>query len=84
MTFHTGDELVNVGSGMDVAVRELAELIRRIAGHSGRLAFDPSRPDGTPRKLMDNSMTTAIGWRPKTSLEDGIASVYENFRRNQE
>ena len=84
MINYFGDEHVNVGSGTDVTICEPAELICKIAGYSGRLAFDPSKPVGTPRKLMDNSKTTAIGWRPETSLEDSIASVYENFRRNQE
>jgi len=69
--------LFNVGSGAEVTIRELAGIVMRIVGFEGTLAFDPSKPDGTPRKLLDSSRLQALGWRPKIALEDGIRAVYE-------
>ena len=71
------DGLVNVGSGEDLTIRELAEVVQRVVGHRGPIEWDPSKPDGTPRKLMDVARLQALGWRPATSLEDGIRSTYE-------
>jgi GDP-L-fucose synthase len=75
-------EIVNVGTGEDVSIKELAELIARISGYGGRLAFDPSKPDGTPRKLLDVSRPTALGWRHRIGLEEGIRSTYNSFRQS--
>ena len=72
-------EIVNVGCGEDVTIRELAELVCDVVGFDGELTFDASKPDGTPRKLLDVSRLTALGWRPTISLRDGIASTYEWF-----
>lgn len=69
--------LVNVGSGEDVTIRELAETVMRIVGFDGRIVFDAGKPDGTPRKLLDVSRLTGLGWRASTSLEDGIRRAYE-------
>jgi GDP-L-fucose synthase len=69
-------EIVNVGYGSDVTIRELAELICEVVGFNGRLAFDSSKPDGTPRKLMDSSRLQQLGWRPRIALRDGIAQTY--------
>lgn len=69
----------NVGSGTDVTIRELAELIARITGFQGELQWDTTRPDGTPRKLMDNSKLRALGWRPHFDLESGIRNAYADF-----
>jgi GDP-L-fucose synthase len=69
--------LINVGTGQDVTIRELAELVCQTAGFRGRLEFDPSRPDGTPRKLLDVSLVQSLGWVPKISLTEGIRRVYE-------
>ncbi len=83
MDRYDGDEPINCGAGSDVTIRQLAETIGQVVGFSGRLAFDVSKPDGTPRKLMDSSRLAGLGWRPKTTLETGIAEVYRWFcRRN--
>ena len=63
----------------DVAIRELAEMIRRIVGFRGEIVWDTSKPDGTPRKLLDSSRLFALGWRPQVNLEAGIRRVYEHF-----
>ncbi len=70
-------ELVNVGVGEDVSIRELAELIAQVVGYSGEVEWDSTKPDGTPRKLMDVSRMTSYGWKAKIGLEDGIRSVYQ-------
>lgn len=70
---------VNVGTGTDVTIRELAESVARTTGYSGRLVFDATKPDGTPRKLMDVSRLTALGWRARISLGDGIRQTYAAF-----
>lgn len=71
---------VNVGVGEDVTIRELAELIKKITAYEGELVFDSSKPDGTPRKLLDCSKIHTMGWKAKTSLEDGIRKVYEEVK----
>lgn len=70
---------INVGSGVDVTIRELAELVAKVTGFSGDLVFDASKPDGTPRKLMDVSRLNRLGWVARTSLEEGVASTYDWF-----
>jgi GDP-L-fucose synthase len=70
-------ELVNVGVGEDVSIRELAELIARVVGYKGVVEWDSTKPDGTPRKLMDVSRMTSFGWKAKIGLEEGIRSVYQ-------
>ncbi len=72
-------EFVNVGCGEDVTISELAALAARVVGFTGELVYDRSRPDGTPRKLMDVSRIRATGWAPKVSLEQGIALAYQDF-----
>jgi GDP-L-fucose synthase len=67
---------INVGSGEDLSIRKLAELVCRVVGFKGRVVFDPSKPDGTPRKLLDVSRMAALGWRATTPLHEGIASAY--------
>ena len=76
--------LFNVGSGDDLPVRDLAALTASIVGYDGPVVWDSSRPDGTPRKLLDSSRIRAIGWAPRISLEDGIRSVYEWYREASE
>jgi GDP-L-fucose synthase len=71
--------LVNIGTGTDVTIRELAETVLKVVGFNGELTFDTSKPDGTPRKLMDVSRLAGLGWRAKTSLEDGIKLAYQDF-----
>lgn len=76
-------EIINVGTGEDITIRELAELICEIVGFEGELTWDASKPDGTPRKLLDVSKINSLGWAPRISLRDGIARTYEWFRRNR-
>ena len=75
-------EIVNVGCGEDVTIRELAEIICKVLGFSGGLKFDISKPDGTPRKLLDMSRLFSLGWEPQISLPDGICSTYDWFLKN--
>ena len=75
---------INVGSGTDVTIRELAETVARVTGFKGRLSFDSSKPDGTPRKLMDVSRLERLGWRYKIGLEDGIRETYDWFLAQDE
>ena len=76
-------ELINIGSGTDVTIRELAEIVCEVLGYDGTLAFDPTKPDGTPRKLMDSSRLFSLGWKPKISLREGIAHAHAWFLENQ-
>ncbi len=75
--------LVNIGTGTDVTIRELAETVVKVVGFEGDLSFDSSKPDGTPRKLMDVSRLTGLGWQARTGLEEGIALAYQDFLRRQ-
>lgn len=75
--------LVNIGTGMDVTIRELAETVVKVVGFQGSLTFDSTKPDGTPRKLMDVSRLHSLGWKARTSLEDGIALAYQDFLSRQ-
>ena len=78
------DNLYNIGMGMDLTIKELAEMIQRIVGHTGDIIWDSSKPDGTPRKLMDVSKMTNAGWKAKIGLEEGIRDTYEWFLENVE
>ena len=78
-TYHD-EPMVNIGWGEDVTIRELAETIASVAGFRGRLEFDSSKPDGTPRKLLDTSRLTSLGWRPKIGLRAGIEQTYAWFK----
>ena len=75
--------LVNIGTGTDVTIRELAETVVEVIGFQGDLTFDTSKPDGTPRKLMDVSRLTDLGWQASTTLKDGIALAYQDFLSKQ-
>ena len=75
-------EIINVGCGEDITIRELAELICEVVGFDGELAWDTTKPDGTPRKLLDISKIRALGWKPEIPLRDGIARTYDWFRAN--
>ena len=81
---YSGDEAVNVGCGEDVTITELARLVCEVVGFEGELAFDTAKPDGTPRKLLDVSRLTALGWTAKTSLSDGLALTYDWYRDHLE
>ena len=79
MTHYSGERHVNVGSGSDLTILELAKLIAGVVGFTGRIVTDPSKPDGTPRKLLDTRKLTSLGWQPKIGLEQGLASTYRWF-----
>lgn len=79
MTNYDEPQLVNIGTGEDLSIKELAHLIKSIVGYEGALEFDRSKPDGTPRKLMDVSKLHALGWHHTTSLEAGVRLVYQDF-----
>ncbi len=70
---------INVGIGDDITIRELAQTVGRAVGYSGTIDFDPSKPDGSPRKLMDSSRLNALGWHAKVGLEDGLTTAYQDF-----
>jgi GDP-L-fucose synthase len=76
MDTYDDDPIVNVGCGDDLSVAELAGLVREVVGFGGEMRFDARNPDGAPRKLLDVSRLTALGWRPKISLEDGLRATY--------
>lgn len=78
------DNLYNVGTGTDLTIKEVAELIKKIVGHQGEIIWDSSKPDGTPRKLMDVSKMTQAGWKAKIGLEEGIRNTYQWFLENQD
>lgn len=74
---------INVGSGYDITIREVAEMVGKTVGFEGDIIFDASRPDGTPRKLMDSSKLSSLGWKPKIGLQDGIYRAYQDFLNNE-
>jgi len=76
--------LINIGTGEDLTIRELALLVMKVLEFDGELVFDPSRADGTPRKLLDVSRINSLGWHPITSLEDGIRKTYNSARTQLE
>lgn len=77
MNEYSGEEHVNVGAGTDVSIKELAQLICKVVGYKGKLVFDTSKPDGTPKKLLDVSKINSLGWKAAVSLEEGIRKTYE-------
>jgi GDP-L-fucose synthase len=79
MTHYSGDTHVNVGFGSDVSILELAHLISNVVGFAGNIVTDISKPDGTPRKLLDSSKLSSLGWRPKIGLEEGLHATYNWF-----
>jgi GDP-L-fucose synthase len=81
MQKYSEEQFINVGSGSEITIRQLAELIQRVVGYAGEIVWDTSKPDGTPRKLMDSSRLFAMGWRPQVDLETGIRRTYEDFLR---
>lgn len=76
-------DLINVGTGTDVTIRELTEIVAATVGYTGRIVWDATKPDGTPRKLMDVSKLTALGWRARTALRDGVSATYASFLAEQ-
>jgi len=84
MQKYSEEQFINVGFGSDISIRQLAELIKHVVGFAGDIVWDASKPDGTPRKLMDSSRLFALGWRPKVDLETGIRRTYEDFLAHQQ
>jgi GDP-L-fucose synthase len=82
MRGYDAEEIVNVGCGEDITIKELAQLVMSVIGYGGRLIFDSTKPDGTPRKLLDVSRLGGLGWRPKISLRSGIEHTYRWFREH--
>lgn len=82
METYTGNETVNAGTGKELTIRELTELVAKVVGYTGQILWDPSMPNGTPRKLLDVSKATALGWTYHTELEDGIRLAYDDFLHN--
>ena len=82
MNHYSGDETVNAGTGKEISIRELAELVARVVDYRGETLWDTSKPNGTPRKLLDVSKAAALGWRYEMELEDGIRLAYQDFLNN--
>lgn len=82
MNTYSGNETVNLGTGKELSIKELAELVKKVIGFKGNITFDTTKPDGTPRKLLDVSKLEKLGWKYKTELEDGIKLAYEDFLNN--
>lgn len=83
MNTYSGNETVNLGTGKELTIKELAETVKRVVGYEGTIEFDTSKPDGTPRKLLDVSKLEKLGWKYKTELEDGIRLSYEDFLHSE-
>jgi GDP-L-fucose synthase len=81
MEHFSEEQFINVGSGSEITIRDLAELVKQIVGFNGKIVWDTTKPDGTPRKLMDSSRLFALGWRPQVDLPAGIRLAYEDFQQ---
>ena len=82
MNNYSGNETVNAGTGKELTIKELTELVAKVVGYTGKIKWDTSKPNGTPRKLLDVSKATKLGWTYKTELEDGLRLSYEDFLHN--
>jgi GDP-L-fucose synthase len=79
MKNYSGDQLINIGTGEDITIAEFARVVAAVVGYAGEISFDPSRPDGTPRKWLDVSRLAALGWHARTPLQDGIKLAYRAY-----
>ena len=79
MQHYSGNEIINIGCGSEISIKELIELIKKTVGYEGEIRFDASKPDGMPRRLLDVSKLRALGWQHKTNLEDGLKIAYQDF-----
>lgn len=79
---YSGNEIVNIGSGIEVSIKELAEIVKEVVGYTGKLEFDATKPDGTPRKLLDVSKLHKLGWKHQVELKEGIEKAYQDFLAN--
>jgi GDP-L-fucose synthase len=82
MNNYSGNETVNAGTGKEVTIKELTELVAEVVGYTGEILWDTTKPNGTPRKLLDVSKSRALGWQYKTELKDGIRLAYQDFLTN--
>ena len=82
MNHYSGNETVNLGTGKELTIKELTELTAKVIGYTGEIKWDSTKPDGTPRKLLDVSKLKNLGWTYQTELEDGIRLAYEDFLNN--
>ncbi len=82
MNHYSGNETVNAGTGKELTIKELTELVAKVVGYTGKIEWDTTKPNGTPRKLLDVSKAKKLGWTYKTELEDGIRLAYEDFLHN--
>ncbi len=82
MNHYSGDETVNAGTGKELTIKALTELVAKVVGFEGKIAWDTSKPNGAPRKLLDVSKAERLGWTYRTELEDGIRLSYEDFLKN--
>ncbi len=83
MKTYSSEELVNIGTGEDITIAEFARVVAKVVGYTGTISFDPARPDGTPRKLLDVDRLAKLGWRARTSLEDGIRLAYAAYLKER-
>jgi GDP-L-fucose synthase len=83
MQHYRSEEIINVGTGVEISIRDLAKLLKDVVGFNGAITFDASKPDGTPRKLLDVTKLQSLGWQPKTPLREGLCSTYQWFLQNQ-
>jgi GDP-L-fucose synthase len=79
MKHYSGVDFLNIGTGQEISIRDFAELVREVVGYRGELVFDTRQPDGMPKKMLDVSKLTALGWRSKTTLREGLAAAYADF-----
>ena len=82
MNNYSGNETVNAGTGKELTIKDLTELVAKVVGYQGKILWDTSRPNGTPRKLLDVSKSRALGWSYSTELEEGLRLSYEDFLNN--
>ena len=83
MKHYSGDGFLNIGTGEDITIADFARVVAEVVGYEGAIVFDTTRPDGTPRKLLDVGKLTALGWRPRTPLRDGLKAAYADFRARE-
>ena len=82
MNHYSGNETVNAGTGKEVSIKELTEIVAKVVGYEGEILWDTSKPNGTPRQLLDVSKATGLGWTYTTELEDGVRLTYADFLSN--
>jgi len=82
MNTYSGNETVNIGIGKEISIADLADLIKKVVGYNGKIVFDTTKPDGTPRKLLDVTKLNRLGWTYKTEIEEGLKKTYDDFLNN--